>query len=694
MLISQSDSSQLSRKLHETSLEDLMNIEVITSTRIKQKITEAPSTISVITQEQIRENGYEQLEDVLRDIAGVDLLRIHGRAPTLITFRGMYGDENRRILFMIDGIIENSVMGDFALAGPAYSLSNVERIEIILGPGSAMYGANAFGAVINIITKKAADAEGATFQKSYGSYNTSAENIWLGAKKSNVALTLSGSRIKSDGPIFAMRHPEYSNSFIDNSWSLYSRIAYTQKKLKTILGGRIYRTAGGWGEALATPTVLLGLPSQGHQNSGIGGNISWKLTGTDHPSLTETFSRVAFIQNEYKCNARLTLFSSIQYRESEMTEKSFLFLIQPGAKVIAKNITAYYANRISMEINANYQIKDNQQLSAGIQIYQDNLELGFRETIPDGSIDTLDGLRFTNLNAKFKPRKYIIQNNLGSYAQYVINSTFLNKTNFTVGMRYDLNSVYGKTFNPRIGIINQLNDILGFKLLYGTAFRAPTNFERFAALNGYRITNEDLKPERIQTYEANIIFTPFKILSLQASAFHSMLTDIVIQDIPVGNGLTQNQNKGSAVISGIEAKATIFPSTWCNAFMNFTFQDGMLNNGFMKTSISNIARVKGNLGVRIHVAEFFTISIIENLVGDRSTAPTNPLKKVDGYTNTNLVFSTHNLFSKKVSASIIIRNLLNQRYYDPGGRSADGDYYATDVEQPGINGLLKFGISL
>jgi outer membrane receptor for ferrienterochelin and colicin len=160
-LSAQKDSTSMDTLL-QLSLEQLMNVKVVTASGFPQTAAEAPSTITVITAEQIKERGYEQLEDALRDIPGIDMIHLNGYAPTLIYFRGMYGAENLRALLMIDGIVENNLVGTNDFAGPAYSLHNVDRIEIIWGPASALYGANAFGGVINIITKKGADINGFT----------------------------------------------------------------------------------------------------------------------------------------------------------------------------------------------------------------------------------------------------------------------------------------------------------------------------------------------------------------------------------------------------------------------------------------------------------------------------------------------------------------------------------------------------
>src|ERR1044072_6567663 len=96
----QDDSLSKVSTLSGFSLETLMNIDVITATGSVQKISEAPSTMNVITAKQIEERGYEQLEDALRNIPGIDFIHLNGYVPTLIYFRGMYGAEKLRALLI------------------------------------------------------------------------------------------------------------------------------------------------------------------------------------------------------------------------------------------------------------------------------------------------------------------------------------------------------------------------------------------------------------------------------------------------------------------------------------------------------------------------------------------------------------------------------------------------------------------
>jgi len=324
---------------------------------------------------------------------------------------------------------------------------------------------------------------------------------------------------------------------------------------------------------------------------------------------------------------------------------------------------------------------------------QDNLERGYRGVIADTTFTIVERIPVTNIFATFKEREYVIQHNLGAYLQLVINTTLLNKTNFTLGGRFDNNSIYGSTINPRIGIINQPNDNFTFKILFGTAFRAPTNFELYT-IGGTRIANPELEPEKIESYEANLIYNPSKTISMQANLFQNYLSDIIIQDVPLGEGISQNQNIGTASTRGIEARVDLIPSKSFSTFLNFTYQQGKQNNGTIESPIPNIAKVKGNIGFSVHLAELLNLSLIGNWVGDRSVPSTNPLGKVKGYFIPNLAITTNKLFDNRVSANLNIRNLFNQTYVDPGIRAANGNLYGTVMEQPGINGLFKISVSI
>ncbi len=675
-------------KLLDLSLEDLMKVEVVTASGYIQTSATAPSTIQVITEKQIAERGYEQLEDALRDVPGIDMIHLHGYVPTLIYFRGMYGAENLRALLMIDGIPENNIIGSNDMAGPAYSLHNVKRIEIIWGPASALYGANAFGGVINIITKRGADIDGFQLEKSIGSFNAASTKIMYGINRSGFDISASGSIYSTDGPRFTNRDPNYSASYVDKAYSLNAALSYALKRSKFTLGARIYNTPMGYGTFLNSPTVFLGLPSQGYGNSGVIGLIARDVRG-ERSGLQETYNRTFYLQDDHKVSDKLNILGRIFYKETGISERSYAYITIDGAKLY-RVPTANYSNRIGGEVLVNYNHGTKFQFSGGLQYFQENIEKGNRRTNLDTTIYFLDGRdTLLGLFSTFQKRIYNIRNNFGSHAQITWNTNFLGKTGFTLGARYDVNTYYGNPLSPRIAIVGQPTTKFTYKLIYGRAFRAPTNTEINQAPVNFK-----LKTEKINTYEVNLIYQFLPKLVVQLNGFRNVLTDVILLTNLVN--LTQNKNPGKFTITGMEAKLNMNFTRSVSTFFNFTYQDAMGKNLVtgQKGPLPGIAKFKANLGFDILVKDVFSIGFTNNWIGTRGVPRTDPYGPVDGYLISNLTLNSQKFFKDRVSVGFTLHNMFNAKYLDPGIRSADGLIYSTVLEQPGINGLLKVKVDL
>ena len=145
---------------------------VISAAKREQPITESPSSISVITAEDIRRSGATTIADLLRRIPGLDVMRITP-SDAQISARGFNESNNNEMLLLIDG---RSAYVDFfgvvVWDNLPIVMEEIERIEIIRGPGSALYGANAFSGVINIITKTPEQAKGTTVAATIGEFDT------------------------------------------------------------------------------------------------------------------------------------------------------------------------------------------------------------------------------------------------------------------------------------------------------------------------------------------------------------------------------------------------------------------------------------------------------------------------------------------------------------------------------------------
>ncbi len=186
----------------EMSLEQLMDIPVTTASTFAQKKRDAPSAVTVITAEDIRDYGYRTLADALRSIRGVYIT--NDRVYDYVGVRGFSrpGDFNSRVLLLIDGRRVNDVLFDQAYVGTdaLIDLEDVARIEFVPGPGSALYGSNAFFGVINVFTKEGRDIGGAALQGSFESFDTDREKVTLGKRFANGAdAIVSASRFRRDG---------------------------------------------------------------------------------------------------------------------------------------------------------------------------------------------------------------------------------------------------------------------------------------------------------------------------------------------------------------------------------------------------------------------------------------------------------------------------------------------------------------
>src|SRR5882672_8896911 len=152
---------QPTHDLTEASLEDLMNIEVTTVSKKEQKLAQAPAAVYVITHEEIRRSGMTSLPDLLRMVPGMQVGQIQG-GPWAVSARGFNDQYSNKLLVLVDGrSVYSPIHAGVTWESQDTLLEDIDRIEVIRGPGATLWGANAVNGVINIITKAAKDTQGA-----------------------------------------------------------------------------------------------------------------------------------------------------------------------------------------------------------------------------------------------------------------------------------------------------------------------------------------------------------------------------------------------------------------------------------------------------------------------------------------------------------------------------------------------------
>lgn len=132
-----------------------LTTQVASVSKTSESLREAPATVMIVTSDEIQRRGYLDLEQVINDLPGFDITRGNGSTYSWIDQRGYVAINNDRLIFLVDGVEQGDLSDNTVYISRQYPLSNIERVEIIYGPASTMYGANAYTGVISIITKQA-----------------------------------------------------------------------------------------------------------------------------------------------------------------------------------------------------------------------------------------------------------------------------------------------------------------------------------------------------------------------------------------------------------------------------------------------------------------------------------------------------------------------------------------------------------
>lgn len=183
-------------------------VQVASVSKSKESLREAPATVSIITAEEIARRGYDDLEEMLHDLPGFDISRSRGRTYSNIYQRGFRSNTTDRTLFLVDGVEQNDLWSNIANISRQYPVSNIERVEVVYGPASTIYGANAFAGVINVITKESSKFYGKDRRFGIeahilgGSWNTRSIELNLGGrnKSESVRWSVTGRTFTSDEP--------------------------------------------------------------------------------------------------------------------------------------------------------------------------------------------------------------------------------------------------------------------------------------------------------------------------------------------------------------------------------------------------------------------------------------------------------------------------------------------------------------
>lgn len=639
--------------LSNMSLEQLMQIQipvVETASKFEQKATEAPADATVITSDEIRKYGWRTLGDLLESVPGFYIS--YDRDYQYVGVSGVnLGDANNRILLLVNGHRINNNLDDSAPVDTSFILDMdlIDRVEIIRGPGSVLYGNNAFFAVINVITRQGKDIKGVEGSGSYGSYDEGSGRVTVGGQFTNSLQFLLSGTIYNNNGVGDLHFPEYQawNNGIahhmdgDNFQSFFGSVGYWDLTLE---GGYINRQK-------INPTAV--------------DDTSF------NNSLLQSIDDRSYVTLKYahQFDGGWNVLGDVYYDQSgEELQEPFpanLSTIPYGGPATSVQEFREVGQWAGLEAQVNKKIFDKDTLTFGGE-YRNDFEQNL-SVYEDGSLAG--------------PPLETNRQNYAIFGQADV--AILDNLHANAGVRYDEYGNYTPDWSPRAALIYNPWQQSTFKFVYGTAFRDPNILE--LALAG---DNTDVKPEKIYSYEFIYEQGINRFLRSSIMAYYNRMDNLI------GLGESAVDTNFNADTFGLEPS---LEAKWndFSARLSYSLQRTQNRETHVGLPDSPENMIKLNLSAPLYKNKLFaglevqytsqskTEMFIPPPVGGTATITSGP--NSPGFTVVNLTLFSHDLFIKNLELSASVYNLFDAKYYEPSS-----DFHLEPyIPQNGINFRIK-----
>jgi outer membrane receptor for ferrienterochelin and colicin len=710
----------------ELELKALLEIDVVTASKEKQKALDAPAGMSVVTAAMIRDRGYTSLTELLDDIPGVEIQRKSvAEYRNYISLRGVQG--NDRFIILMDGFRVSSCVNSPMVVGTNYPLVDVKQVEIILGPASALYGADALSGVINIITKSGAELSGGSARASYGMYNTTDNSLVVGRRlHDKVALSVAAHLYHSDEPFLPNKYPK------EFRWynARYSRTGDVRQSAQ--LPNNIINL--GEPRPYATPTdsywvhsrLSAGdfefsyMRSQEAHSSSFSGKPEYNLYVED--ALFKTIIESISAAHRYTSSGgRVSLRTSLSRG---------YFEIHPDTKFVNqftnfKDGWKYeYGRSIKAEEQITVRLGEQTVLTGGLS-YEDIASLPKtgdlpnrfdkdrpadlqQQHIPGTNIQDKDGNDLTVPSDFY----YLEYQNIGTYLQ--LRTQLWGLVEPTLGARLDYNTRYGWTFNPRMGVVVSPLRSLKLKLLYGEAFLAPSPYNAYqhygafiptkdssgadTGLTGpfWHLSNPELDPEKLRSVEAWIHYYLLDQLAVSLNGFYISHENVIVFQSEKYNAATNTPsfkgwpvafserpvNKGSAYMAGgtlrVDTVLRPAPLRLLRLYAAYTYTGGEIDGKPLTYTAPHAVKAgidiswrKLTVSTRL-IYRSRTLHQLYHRAGNDAqldTFSSRPYLVANLFARYSNIFCTNNY---RLSAYLKVLNLSNARYYNVSLATEEG----------------------
>lgn len=603
--------------LTDLSIEELLNVTVYGASKFDQKLADAPASITIVTADDIRQYGYRTLADILEGVSGLYVSYDRNYHYLGIRGFGRPGDYNTRILLLVDGIRTNDNVFQQAAIGTDFLLDAdlIERVEVIRGPSSSLYGTNAFFGIINVATRRGRDLGGAEASASAGSYRTYQGRASYGNRFDGGAeAILSGTGYASGGQ--DLYYAEFDDPATNNGWAVDADRDRFGSAFAKVTHGDVTLTSALVRREKNIPTA------------------PWSSVFNDPITKTADERFVVDLKYDRAFSDRFSVIGRLSYNQYAYNGAyQYLPAFEDYARGSWWNAELQVTKRTGRHtIITGAEFRDN--------IHQDQ-ETSYMATLFRDERKSLEWAVFG-------------QDEIELGTKLLLNA----------GVRYDHYESFGGTTNPRVALIGRPGDKTTIKLIYGRAFRAPNAYELYYQDGVTTRSNPDVRPETIRTYEVVVDQYLGARIRGAVRGFRYVIDELITQrteGVPPNEYLIfRNADKMEAGGAEVEVEGK-----WTKGLqgrISYSFQRAVdsASNERLPNSPEHVA--KANLTVPLADGRLFA-GIEEQYTSSRKTAQGG---RAPGYWLTNLTLLAPRL-AADLDLSASVYNLFDADYGDPAG---------------------------
>lgn len=630
------------------------------ATGSRQLISRAPSVATVITAADIQAMGATDLDDVMETIPGVHVARTTQVYSPSYVFRGINLGANPQVLILINGIPATSVItGNRGNGWVGLPLENIARIEVIRGPGSALYGADAAAGVINIVTKTADDLKGLTIGARTGSFQS--HDAWGLYGGQWGAIKVAGYlRVGSTDGAKSIVQADAQTGWDQLLGTHVSHAPGPVNNARDFLDGSLDLSLSKWRWRLAI---------RDRDNVGSGAGIASALDPTGASRMRSATSDLSYDDDTLAPHWAV----SAQLSASHYSEKSDLVLFPAGMNLGGPTFTDgmignpyKWERHHRLNASATYTGLERHQLRLGMgaesaDIYRIQETKNFNPDFsPIGTGSRADVTDVSHTLPFLRPHSRQLR-----YAYGQDEWKFAKDWTLTAGVRHDHYSDFGTSTNPRLALVWDAAYNVTTKLMASSAFRPPSFTELYAINNPVAQGNAKLRPESIRTVEAAATWHISPQWQLGANVFHYKM-DNIIQLVSF-----VYQNTGELSGNGLEVESTWAINSILRLSGNYSFQYSI--DGASQHNAGNAPHHQVYARADWRMLPKWSAHAQINWISDQKRAYNDTRPSLSGYNTVDLtVRSAHE--GKGWNTAISVRNLFDADVREPASISLPNDY--------------------